>query len=399
MEKKEFHSPIMGRNTITEIKKGQTGTGLLIEQDGFVSLDTHENKSLYESIKLDEESGNRRLPNPFIVSAVFQKYGIENANGRVYPESILKREVEKYRQAINERRAYGECYTPDAECLTVKGWMPIGDVKQGDKVLSLNTKTREIEVSEVVRKIERNVDEDLYYVKGSRIDELVTKGHKYPIYKKNGKFYGLFDAETLANGELSRQATSYIPTMEHKRRVILGKTKFTKRRYNGKVMCIELDTNHTWYVRVNRKEHWTGNCNHPDTSTIDVSRIAMNVVELHWEGRTLVGKMEIPITDGFRNLGIVSTCADQVAQCLISGLKIGVSSRGLGSVKQEMGRLVVGDDFELTCFDIVSQPSTPNAWLDMDERNLKPYIESKESDDSKIIKEDKFLKFKNWLNG
>lgn len=165
MEKKEFHSPIMGRNTITEIKKGQTGTGLLIEQDGFVSLDTHENKSLYESIKLDEESGNRRLPNPFIVSAVFQKYGIENANGRVYPESILKREVEKYKQAINERRAYGECYTPDAECLTVKGWMPIGDVKQGDKVLSLNTKTREIEVSEVVRKIERNVDEDLYYVK------------------------------------------------------------------------------------------------------------------------------------------------------------------------------------------------------------------------------------------
>ena len=109
--------------------------------------------------------------------------------------------------------------------------------------------------------------------------------------------------------------------------------------------------------------------------------------------------MEIPITDGFRNLGIVSTCADQVAQCLISGLKIGVSSRGLGSVKQEMGRLVVGDDFELTCFDIVSQPSTPNAWLDMDERNLQPYIESKESDDSKIIKEDKFLKFKNWLNG
>ena len=181
--------------------------------------------------------------------------------------------------------------------------------------------------------------------------------------------------------------------------MILGKTKFTKRRYNGKVMCIELDTNHTWYVRVNRKEHWTGNCNHPDTSTIDVSRIAMNVVELHWEGRTLVGKMEIPITDGFRNLGIVSTCADQVAQCLISGLKIGVSSRGLGSVKQEMGRLVVGDDFELTCFDIVSQPSTPNAWLDMDERNLQPYIESKESDDSKIIKEDKFLKFKNWLNG
>ena len=37
--------------------------------------------------------------------------------------------------------------------------------------------------------------------------------------------------------------------------------------------------------------------------------------------------------------------------------------------------------------------------MDMDERNLKPYIESKESDDAKIIKEDKFSKFKNWLNG
>ena len=116
MEKKEFHSPIMGRNTITEIKKGQTGTGLLIEQDGFVSLDTHENKSLYESIKLDEESGNRRLPNPFIVSAVFQKYGIENANGRVYPESILKRNqrAQGIRRVLHARRGMPYCEGVDA---------------------------------------------------------------------------------------------------------------------------------------------------------------------------------------------------------------------------------------------------------------------------------------------
>jgi hypothetical protein len=125
----------------------------------------------------------------------------------------------------------------------------------------------------------------------------------------------------------------------------------------------------------------------------------MNIVELQWVGRTLIGKIEFPISEGFRKYGIVSTLADMAAQWLVSGLKIGVSSRGLGTVSQLGGKIIVNDDYEIVCWDVVSQPSTPNAWIDMEEENLKPYIEEGVEKNSSILKEDKFSKFDNWLKG
>jgi hypothetical protein len=233
---------------LTEIKKGQVGTGLLIEHDGYVSLDMKENKLIKEAIE-DFKEEAIPLPRPFVVSAVFQKYGIENANGRIYPENVLKREEQKYQQAIKERRAYGEL-------------------------------------------------------------------------------------------------------------------------------------------------------NHPESSVIDLGRVCMNIVELHWVGRTLVGKIEFPISEGFRKYGVVSTLADMAAQWLVSGLKIGVSSRGLGTVSQLGGKVMVNDDYEIVCWDVVSQPSTPMAWIDMEEEGIKPYIEENiEVKKDNIIIEDKFSKFDNWLNG
>ena len=143
-------------NTLKEIKTGKTGFGLLIENDGYISMSDGKNKELLESHKLNESFGGEfHCPYPFVVSAVFQKYGVKNANGRIYPEEVLKKEVEKYQQAIAERRAYGECYTPDAMVLTSKGWTSIADIKEGDDVLTLNTETNTIEIQPVLRKIER----------------------------------------------------------------------------------------------------------------------------------------------------------------------------------------------------------------------------------------------------
>ena len=106
-------------NTLNEIKAGQTGFGLLVENDGYISMNEGKNKELVESYKLKESFNDEfNCPYPFIVNAVFQKFGVKNANGRIYPEEVLKKEVEKYQQAITERRAYGECYTPDAMVLT-----------------------------------------------------------------------------------------------------------------------------------------------------------------------------------------------------------------------------------------------------------------------------------------
>jgi len=239
----------MERQKLVEIKKGETGTGLLIERDGYISIDSKENKMLKESIEDFKNGEVNALPRPFVVHAVFQKYSIENANGRIYPENILKREVEKYQAAINERRAYGEL-------------------------------------------------------------------------------------------------------------------------------------------------------NHPEASSIDLRSICMNITNLKWVGHTLVGDLEIPISEGFRRYGIGWTLADVVAQWLVSGLKIGVSSRGLGTVSQMGGKVVVNDDYEIVCWDVVSQPSTPNAWIDMEAEKLQPYIQEQVSDNKQqIIKEDKFSKFDNWLNG
>lgn len=232
-------------NTLKEIKSGKTGFGLLVENDGYISMNEGKNKDLFESHKLNESiDGEFHCPYPFIVSAVFQKYGIKNANGRIYPEEVLKKEVEKYQQAIAERRAYGEC-------------------------------------------------------------------------------------------------------------------------------------------------------NHPDSTAIDVGRICLNIIELHWEGRTLVGQMEIPVTEAFRRTGAITCLADQVAHFLLSGLKLGVSSRGIGNVEQKYGTTIV-TDYELICWDLVSQPSTSNAWIGMTHDDLKPYVESENKDKSKLLKD--LTQFNDWLD-
>ena len=99
------------KHNIVEITKGKTGTGLLIENDGYISLDMPQNQSLCESYGLNEGE-ERNLPSKLIFNAVFQKFDTPNANGRVYPEDILKREVNKYQQAVSEKRAYGELNHP-----------------------------------------------------------------------------------------------------------------------------------------------------------------------------------------------------------------------------------------------------------------------------------------------
>ena len=234
-----------GKNLV-EIRKGESGTGLLIEHDGYISIDCGDNKKLFEEINSNTDD-DFHCPRHFIVSAVFQKYGVENANGRIYPEHVLKKEVERYMAKINEKRAIGEL-------------------------------------------------------------------------------------------------------------------------------------------------------NHPSESVIDLSRVAMNIIELHWEGRTLVGKLELLTSPGFRKYGIISNQADQTANLLLSGIKIGVSSRGLGTVTNKMGVLYVSDDYEIVCWDIVSDASTPQARITPEDNIPQQYIESVENNDSKSKLFEKLDKFNEWLN-
>lgn len=146
--------------------------------------------------------------------------------------------------------------------------------------------------------------------------------------------------------------------------------KFNKIAFNDYVFCLNVP-NHIFYVRENGKAFWTGN-----SSVIDADRVSHRITKTWWEGRTLMGEMEIDTTPGYHKLGIISSVGDKVVNMARKGWTVGISSRGVGSLKQEDGKNVVQEDFELICWDIVTSPSTPGSWISTDSSDLETFTES-----------------------
>lgn len=151
------------------------------------------------------------------------------------------------------------------------------------------------------------------------------------------------------------------------------------------------------YQEAIRERRAVGELDHPESSVIAGDRISHNIIETWWEGHTLMGKMEILMSPGFIKMGIVSTKGDEVANLLRNRIKIGVSSRGVGSLKESKnGEQIVQDDFEIICWDVVTAPSTPGSWILRSREEAKPYVENTEVK-KPILKEnlndklDKFL--------
>lgn len=130
------------------------------------------------------------------------------------------------------------------------------------------------------------------------------------------------------------------------------------------------------YISKIEEQTSLGECNHPDDTTINLSRVSHSIVEMHWEGKTLVGKLKLNLTPGYVKYGIVSSEGDNIANLILNGFKVGVSSRGVGNVENKMGIDYV-TDYELLCWDVVSDPSTPGSWISTEKENLTPYIESR----------------------
>jgi hypothetical protein len=76
-----------------------------------------------------------------------------------------------------------------------------------------------------------------------------------------------------------------------------------------------------------------------------------------------MGKLKLLTSPGFHERGVCSTKGDLAANYLRQGVTLGISSRGVGSLKKVGEQNEVQDDFELICFDLVSSPSTPGAYL------------------------------------
>lgn len=107
----------------------------------------------------------------------------------------------------------------------------------------------------------------------------------------------------------------------------------------------------------------SGEAEHPESSIINTSRVSHQIKKIWWEGQTLVGEIQIIMSPGFVKYGIVSTQGDNIANLLRNNVRVGVSSRGVGSVQSMGENLIVQDDFELICWDIVLNPSTPGSWM------------------------------------
>jgi hypothetical protein len=122
-----------------------------------------------------------------------------------------------------------------------------------------------------------------------------------------------------------------------------------------------------------------GELNHPESSIIDGERVSHRITEIWWEGKTLMGKLELDTTPGYHKMGVISSVGDKVLNMIRKGWTVGISSRGVGSLKNEGGKNVVQDDFELICWDIVTSPSTPGSWISTEEGDLKPFMESNQN--------------------
>ncbi len=131
-----------------------------------------------------------------------------------------------------------------------------------------------------------------------------------------------------------------------------------------------------------------GELNHPESSIIDADRISHRITEIWWNGKTLMGKMELDTTPGYLKSGIISSVGDKALNMIRKGWTVGISSRGVGSLKNENGKNVVQDDFELICWDIVTSPSTPGSWISTSEKDLTPFMESTKENKNNLLSED-----------
>ena len=144
------------------------------------------------------------------------------------------------------------------------------------------------------------------------------------------------------------------------------------RIYPEKILKREADN----YKKIINKGTSLSELNHPESSLIDLDRVSHMITEIWWDGPVLLGKLKLLTSPGFHERGIVSTKGDLAANYLRQGVTLGISSRGVGSLKKVGEQNEVQDDFELICFDLVSSPSTPGAYLFTDRNDRMKYEEN-----------------------
>lgn len=124
---------------------------------------------------------------------------------------------------------------------------------------------------------------------------------------------------------------------------------------NGRIYPLEiLKREVEKYMQLVEENIAGGELDHPDNSIVSLANVSHRVIDMWWQGKDLYGKVLIA----------EDTRAGSTLKGLLkAGFKLGISSRGVGSVKTVGGKDIVQEDFELIAFDFVSSPSTPGAFL------------------------------------
>lgn len=160
-------------------------------------------------------------------------------------------------------------------------------------------------------------------------------------------------------------------TESEKREVAEGKAMYLTgviqrakaKNQNGRVYPREvLEREVENYQKVVRENRALGELDHPEDSVVNLKNVSHLMTQIWWEGDNVMGKCKI-----------LNTPSGQILQSLVqSQVTLGISSRGMGSVHEDrQGNTIVEDDFNLICFDFVSDPSTIGAFMSLSEGKIK----------------------------
>ena len=122
------------------------------------------------------------------------------------------------------------------------------------------------------------------------------------------------------------------------------------RSYPKKILEREVNNYIEGPIKENRA---LGELDHPDSSIINLKNVSHNIKNIRWDGDDVIGTIEI----------LPTPSGNILTQLFKNGITVGVSSRGMGSLTDKGGVQEVQDDFELLCWDFVSTPSTPGAYV------------------------------------
>ncbi len=131
------------------------------------------------------------------------------------------------------------------------------------------------------------------------------------------------------------------------------------------------------YQKLVKERRALGELDHPDDSVINLKNASHMVTEIWMEGKNVMGKIKV-----------LETPSGKILKELVNGgVTVGVSSRGMGSVREANGQTMVEDDFQLICFDMVSEPSTPGAFMMREAKEFNNNVFTKADKINRLLNE------------